>query len=98
MKGVLQQEDLVALERHALNTLRDYDRDEIDLDSTLDAVLAYAATAMLGAQLDELPGSRSVAGLSARYARTLADRPWKKCRYQIRPPLSTRAAGTASRR
>src|SRR3546814_4263959 len=82
-KGSLQQEELVALERHALNTLRAYDRDEIDLDSTLDAVLAYAAPAMLGAKLDELPGSRSVAGLRARYERTLADRPWSNFRSGI---------------
>src|SRR3546814_7394711 len=87
-KGALQQEELVALERHALNTLRAYDRDEIDLDSTLDAVLAYAAPAMLGAKLDELPGSRSVAGLRARYERTLADRPWKQCPCAICQSLS----------
>src|SRR3546814_17646218 len=56
-----------------------YERDESDRDSTLDAVLAYAAPAMLGAKLDELPGPRSVAGLRARYERTLADRPCTQC-------------------
>src|SRR3546814_9611816 len=50
--------------------------------------LAYAAPAMLGAKLDELPGSRSVAGLRARYERTLADRPWKQCPCAICQSLS----------
>src|SRR3546814_3869028 len=43
---------------------------------------------MLGAKLDELPGSRSVAGLRARYERTLADRPWKQCPCAICQSLS----------
>src|SRR3546814_3029210 len=43
---------------------------------------------MLGAKLDEWPGSRSVAGLRARYERTLADRPWKHCPCAICQSLS----------
>src|SRR3546814_15434466 len=59
-----------------------------DLVSPLDALHAYAAPAMLGAKLDEFPGSRSVAGLRARYERTLADRPWKQCPCAICQSLS----------
>lgn len=78
-QGALRQEDLVALEKHALSALRRYDRDEADLEETMDAVLAYATPATLGAPLDRLPGSKSVKTLRERYYRTLADRPWTKC-------------------
>jgi len=82
-RGALSQENLVALEGAALQALRDYDREECSLDETLDAVLAYAAPATLGAMLDELPGARGVAGLRERYFRTLADRPWLQCQCAI---------------
>ena len=55
-RGVLSQEDLVSMERAALDSLRAYDREECGLEETLEAVLAYAAPAMLGATLDDLPG------------------------------------------
>lgn len=77
-QGALNQEDLVALEKAALASLRRYDRGEADLSETLEAVLAYSAPATLGAPLDRLPGN-SVTALGERYQRTLADRPWTKC-------------------
>ncbi|WP_284736107.1 tRNA-guanine transglycosylase DpdA [Dongia deserti] len=87
-RGLLRQEDLVALERRALDSLRAYDRGRCELEATLDAVLAYATPATLGTTLDELPGSRSVADLRARYARTLTERPWKQCSCGICKELS----------
>ena len=59
--------------------LRAYDREECGLEETLEAVLAYAAPVMLGATLDDLPGSSSVEVLRERYHRTLTDRPWLQC-------------------
>lgn len=87
-QGALHQEELVALEKTALTTLRRYDRDEAGLEETLDAVLAYATPATLGAPLDRLPGSKSVKTLRERYYRTLADRPWTKCSCAICRTLS----------
>jgi hypothetical protein len=78
-RGVLSQDDLVVMERAALDRLRAYDREQCGLEETLEAVLAYAAPVMLGATLDELPGSSSAEQLRDRYHRTLADRPWLKC-------------------
>jgi hypothetical protein len=78
-RGVLSQEDLVSMERAALDSLRAYDREECSLEETLEAVLAYAAPVMLGATLDDLPGSSSVEVLRERYHRTLTDRPWLQC-------------------
>jgi hypothetical protein len=78
-RGVLSQEKLVDLERGALGALRAYDRGACSLEETLDAVLAYAAPAALGATLDELPGSSSAEALRQHYHRTLSDRPWLQC-------------------
>jgi hypothetical protein len=78
-RGVLSQEDLVSMERASLDSLRAYDREECSLEETLEAVLAYAAPVMLGATLDDLPGSSSVEVLRERYHRTLTDRPWLQC-------------------
>jgi hypothetical protein len=64
--GVTRQH-LLALERKALDTLRAYDRDEADIEETLDAIMAY----------DELLGDdRKFREL---FRRTLEDRPWKHC-------------------
>lgn len=78
-RGVLSQEVLVTMEKAALNCLRAYDREECGLEETVAAVLAYAAPAILGATLDDLPGSSSAGILRERYERTLADRPWRRC-------------------
>jgi hypothetical protein len=78
-RGVLSQDELVEMEKAALGSLRAYDRSECSLDETLEAVLAYAAPAVLGATLDDLPGSSTIGSLRERYMRTLADRPWHRC-------------------
>jgi hypothetical protein len=82
-QGALGQEELVRLERDALAALRSYDRDEATLDDTLDAVLAYATPATLGAPLERLPGSNTVRSLKDRYRRSLGDRPWRQCPCEI---------------
>jgi hypothetical protein len=87
-QGVLNQEDLVALERRALDRVRAYDRDEAGLEETLDSVMAYATPAMLGAPIEALPGSKSLKELRARYWRTLSERPWRRCTCAICRDLS----------
>jgi hypothetical protein len=87
-RGALNQERLVELERAALGALRLYDKNELDIDDTLAALLDYAAPATLGATLDDLPGSSSVADLRTRYFRTLHDRPWKRCSCAVCSALS----------
>ena len=78
-QGALGQEELVRLERDALAALRSFDREQASLDDTLDAVLAYATPATLGAPLERLPGSNTVKSLKERYRRSLGDRPWRRC-------------------
>ncbi|APR52139.1 tRNA-guanine transglycosylase DpdA [Sphingomonas koreensis] len=87
-QGALGQEELVRLERAALTHLRAYDRDEAGLDETIDAVMAYAVPATLGAPRERLPGSNSVRSLEQRYRRTLGDRPWRRCPCNICQALS----------
>ncbi|MCA2411246.1 tRNA-guanine transglycosylase DpdA [Rhizobium leguminosarum] len=87
-RGALNQEELVRMERSALDALRAYDRNEASIDDTLEAVLTYATPALMGAPLADLPGTRAVEELRARYRRTLEDRPWKACSCPICKALS----------
>ncbi|WP_373414946.1 tRNA-guanine transglycosylase DpdA [Ensifer aridi] len=87
-QGALNQEQLVSMEHHALNALRAYDRGEVELEETLDAVLAYATPALMGAPIGELPGVKAVEELRSRYRRTLTDKPWKMCGCPICTSLS----------
>jgi queuine/archaeosine tRNA-ribosyltransferase len=87
-RGAINQEALMKLERSALDHLRRFDRDDAGLEETLEAVLAYAAPALLGATIEDLPGSNDIKQLEERYRRTLAERPWKKCGCDVCRALS----------
>lgn len=87
-RGALNQEQLVSMEKSALAALRQYDRDEVGLEETLDTVLAYATPAVTGSTIDELPGAKAVKDLRERYKRTLAERPWRSCSCAICSALS----------
>ena len=63
-------EKLETEERHALDLLCKYDRDEATIDDVLDAVLSYDA---------HLARSSETGSMRERYRRTLAERPWRKC-------------------
>lgn len=77
-RGERRQEDLLRLERRALDALRAYDREEVGMEDALAAVMDYDTPALL----EESGGTvspKKVAELRSRYARTLRDRPWKGC-------------------
>lgn len=65
--GRLSAESLQELEQQALETLRAYHRDAINLDETLRTVLDY----------DKLYGIER--DYTEAYQRTLADKPWQRC-------------------
>ena len=71
-EGRGSQEMLEKLEQKALSSLRAYDRNELDLEETLQDVLAY----------DELIGDKRE-GHENMYRRVLEDRPWKSCDCKI---------------
>lgn len=78
-QGAFRQEDLLTLERNALDALRAFDRGEEDLEETLEAALAYGTPAILGMPVDQASRSKALENLRARYRRTLSARPWKQC-------------------
>lgn len=82
-EGKVRQESLQALERAALAALRAYDRDELGLEETLDAVMAYDDPAVLARATAPAQAHVAAATLRARYRRILADRPWKQCRCRV---------------
>ena len=45
----------------------------------METVLAYAVPATIGDLVQNLPGTRQITDLRARYERTLLDRPWTRC-------------------
>ena len=87
-QGVVQQEELVDLERQALDRLRAFDVGRASLEETLESILAYSSLAELGAPINSLPGSQSFGDLRSRYLRTLQERPWKQCSCAICTELS----------
>ena len=80
-EGKARQEDLQRLERQALESLRAYAERRADLEGTLETVLAYDDWTLLQRANGPVDGGR--AALSARYRRTLADRPWERCRCRV---------------
>ncbi|MCG9969920.1 hypothetical protein L9W92_18150 [Pelotomaculum terephthalicicum JT] len=66
----LNIEQLKAKESQVMRMLCQFDRDEINIQEVLDAVIDY----------DELlTRSSDASSLRLKYQKTLADRPWKKC-------------------
>lgn len=66
--GRLDQELVKDREAKALDSLRNYDSDRLDLESTLDSVLSYES--LLSSRQDIL---------RTQYKETLKDKPWKTC-------------------
>lgn len=62
--------ELEAEERHALDLLCKYGREECGVEEVLDAVLSYDA---------HLERSSDIKSMREQYRRTLEDRPWSKC-------------------
>jgi hypothetical protein len=87
-QGIARQEKIVDLERAALDHLRGFDAGRVSLEKALGSMLAYGSLAELGAPVEALPGSATVAELKAAYLRTLTDRPWKQCGCAICKALS----------
>lgn len=78
-EGRVNQEEILKLERAALDGVRRLEKREADLDEALDAVMAYWEQINWD---DEVSPSRHADALARQrkaYARTLADRPWESC-------------------
>lgn len=69
--GEISQDQAIKLERAALDLLRRYDRDEVDVDTVLAALHDYST--LWDGKKDRTP----------QYRKTLVDRPWRHCPCQI---------------
>lgn len=79
-QGIYDQEDLQLREHHALTALRAYDKSEVEIEETLNAVMNYTAPIAIGRDDDHSPNElKKLKNLKLRYHRTLKDKPWTKC-------------------
>lgn len=77
--GTFRAEELTALEYTALKYLRAYDRNEADLEQTLEAVLEYNSPLATNLPYEESRSDSTMRKLAERYRHTLTNRPWKAC-------------------
>src|SRR5262249_47266598 len=79
--GIYEQENLLTRERAALSAIRAFDRREIGLEATLEAIMLYSEPLLRepGAKDEERAIASGLSTLRDRYARTLKDRPWSRC-------------------
>lgn len=65
--GEVSQDQAIKFERAALDLLRQYDRDQVDLEQVLEALNDYST--LWNGKFDRVE----------QYRRTLSDRPWRRC-------------------
>jgi hypothetical protein len=84
--GRMAQEELVELERQALDAVRGFVRDNGRLDEAVCAIEAYSAPLLFGKRLAEAHGAKDIAKLSQireRAETTLKARVWERCECAI---------------
>jgi hypothetical protein len=91
--GRITQEELLKLERDALDSVRGYDRREVGLERALDATTKYAEILLTDPDPDARPiPEKKMHELRRRYRETLEDRPWERCGCAICSNLSVEVA------
>jgi hypothetical protein len=87
--GRITQEKLLQLERNALDSVRAYDREEVELDQAMEAVTGYAEVLLTDPDTGApAVTERALMDLRNRYRKTLSERPWKECRCAICSKIS----------
>lgn len=87
--GRYTQEQLIQLERKALDSVRGYDRATVSLEETLDATTKYAGVLLTDPDPDAPPPrEHKLADLRQRYRKTLEEKPWKECNCKICKDIS----------
>jgi hypothetical protein len=79
--NIADRKTLKRLEQKALDSMRKFDKNELDLSDTLDALLEYDQLLELprDGKVDQGKTQRRVAKHGKLYQRLLEDKPWQKC-------------------
>ena len=77
-RGLFRAEDLLAMERKALDALRAFDRGSEKLLPALNAIMQYHQFLVLG-EGDQSDQEKILKKIRERTQRTLEERPWKRC-------------------
>ncbi|GFO65893.1 hypothetical protein M1B72_02685 [Geomonas paludis] len=81
--GLLKQETITEVETRALNSLRQYDKKQVSLDTALEDIMEYtrlffsAKNAVKKTSAETI--KKNLNNLAEEYHRTLLERPWKQC-------------------
>ena len=81
--GRYRQEDLISMEQQALMAIRSYAAGKAELDTALDAILAYSVPLIETDHTTEVQLDRKLVQKRTAYSRTLRDRPWEQCDCRI---------------
>jgi hypothetical protein len=81
--GRLKQETLVALESATLDAVRSYAHGKVHIDEALDILKQYSKIVLARPSDTEETLNKKVEKLSTGYRRTLACRPWEKCKCKV---------------
>jgi len=76
-------EDLIELEKSALDSIRGYDAGNVNLEDALDAAIAYSEPLHRTASISEESLKRKLHTLRMNYQRTLEAMPWRSCECNI---------------
>lgn len=82
-EGRYRQEDLMELERAALQAVRSLDRGEGSVELALEATLAYNKVFNWDEKKTPEQNQRALEDTRAMLLRTLSDQPWKRCRCRV---------------
>lgn len=82
-KGILNSEELQVKEKAALLAIRNYDKDLLDLDSTLAILVDYLRLTLSGSITDSEKMEKEIAKHIRLISPTLKDKPWKNCNCSI---------------
>jgi hypothetical protein len=79
-EGILSIEEILILERKALDRVRQYGKGLASLEDTLAAVLNYSRIFYAAKKISPLKVDSIIDSLKVEYTRTLKERPWVRCK------------------
>ena len=76
-------EEVHAKEKHALSSLRSYDKGEINLEETLENLIEYSKIFLTDHIYPDKDNSMKLQNIFSNYKKLLQKTPWKKCKCQV---------------